>query len=432
MKSSRSSSRNSVFTWKYTMFYGWWLVILALFLNSVTGTPAFGAIGVWIDSLESEFGWSRTQLSWAFSIGQLEGSLIGPIIGVLVDKFGSRKVVLGGVVLCGIGFGLLSLTQSLPMFYISYGILMMGASGGGWLPMMTVINNWFNKRRSMAMGFGSVGFSFGGFLMVPALAWLVMPENAGWRMASLGIAIFYLMIAVPVSKLIRNTPEESGEIPDGREYIQKKIDSENSEIDQSNELDQIDLGIGQILKTSSFWVISISHACSTMLIGTMTVHFILALRDQGIPVNIGAWVWGFTLLFSGVAQIFGGIIGDKVPKNIALCIFGCIQASGVVFSTFITSIFWTPIFVLVYGLGFGARIPMGTAIRGEYFGRKSFGKVLGLSMAPMSIMMMIGPLVAGRMYDITGSYDLAFYILSGVAILGSLGFLFAKKPDFKS
>ena len=92
----------------------------------------------------------------------------------------------------------------------------------------------------------------------------------------------------------------------------------------------------------------------------------------------------------------------------------------------------SPIFVVVYGLGVGARIPMGTAIRGQYFGRKSFGKVLGLSMAPMSIMMMIGPLVAGRMYDITGSYDLAFYILSGVAILGSLGFLFAKKPDFKS
>ena len=86
---------------------------------------------------------------------------------------------------------------------------------------------------------------------------------------------------------------------------------------------------------------------------------------------------------------------------------------------------------MVYGLGFGARIPMGTAIRGEYFGRKSFGKVLGLSMAPMSIMMMIGPLVAGRMYDITGSYDLAFYILSEGNI-GKFRVLVCKKPDFKS
>ena len=431
MKPILSSSKNPVFTWKYTMFYGWWLVILALFLNSVTGTPAFGAIGVWIDSLESEFGWSRTQLSWAFSLGQLEGSLIGPIIGVLVDKFGSKKVVLGGVMLCGIGFALLSFTQSLPMFYVSYGILMMGASGGGWLPMMTVINNWFNKRRSMAMGFGSVGFSFGGFLMVPALAWLVMPENAGWRMTSLGIAIFYFLIAIPVSKLIRNIPEEYGEIPDGKKYMQKKADSKSFLETNINDLDQVDLGIVRILKTPAFWIVSISHACSTMLIGTMTVHFILSLRDQGIPVNIGAWVWGFTLLFSGGAQIFGGIIGDRFPKNIALCIFGCIQSCGVIFSTFITSIYWTPIFVIVYGLGFGARIPLGTAIRGEYFGRKSFGKVLGLSMAPMSIMMMIGPLFAGRMYDITGNYNLAFYVLAGVAIAGSLGFLFAKKPEFK-
>ena len=187
--------------------------------------------------------------------------------------------------------------------------------------------------------------------------------------------------------------------------------------------------IVEVLKIPAFWIISICHACSTMLIGTMTVHLILALKDQGISVQVGALIWGSTMGFSGIAQVVGGWMGDKVPKNVALGLLGCLQSVGVIFSTFLTSVYLAPIFIVVYGIGFGARIPLGTAIRGEYFGRKAFGKVLGLSMMPMSLMMMLGPLIAGKMYDIQGTYDYAFYILSGVAITGSLGFFFAKKPN---
>ena len=109
--------------------------------------------------------------------------------------------------------------------------------------------------------------------------------------------------------------------------------------------------------------------------------------------------------------------------------FGCLQSVGVGLATFIDSLYLAPFFILVYGLGFGARIPLGTAIRGEYFGRKSFGKVLGLSMTPMMLLMMAGPLFAGWMHDRIGDYDLAFYILAVISLVGSLGFLFAKKPE---
>ena len=131
------------------------------------GTPLSG--GVWVDSLEVHFGWTRTQLSWAFSLGQLEGSIIGPVVGILVDRIGPRNVVMVGVAIIGVGVVLFSQTQSLPMFYLSYVVIMLGASGGGWLPMMTVINNWFDKKRTMAMGLGGLGFSMGRFLLVPLL-----------------------------------------------------------------------------------------------------------------------------------------------------------------------------------------------------------------------------------------------------------------------
>ena len=150
---------------KRKIFYGWWLVGIALLINAFTSSPVFGGVGVWVDSLEQEFGWSRTQLSIAFSVGQLEASVMGPIIGMLVDRIGSRKVVFIGISIIGVGFVLLSLVSTIWMFYLAFAVLMIGASAGGWLPMMTVINNWFDKRRSIAMGFGGLGFSVGSFSM---------------------------------------------------------------------------------------------------------------------------------------------------------------------------------------------------------------------------------------------------------------------------
>jgi len=141
MKIRRTTNKLSIFAWKDSIFYGWWLVVLTLLINAASASPVWGGVGVWIDSLEQHFGWSRTQLSFAFSLGQLEGSIVGPLVGILVDRIGPKNVVFLGISIIGVGFILLSQTQSLGMFYLSYAIIMMGASGGGWLPMMTVINN---------------------------------------------------------------------------------------------------------------------------------------------------------------------------------------------------------------------------------------------------------------------------------------------------
>ena len=108
---------------------------------------------------------------------------------------------------------------------------MLGASAGGWLPMMTVINNWFDKKRTLAMGIGGLGFSMGSFVLVPILAWFVNPSNFGWQVTSFGLGIFFLIIAFPIAKLIKNSPEEHGEIPDG--YKSHKSDIPNSALNET-------------------------------------------------------------------------------------------------------------------------------------------------------------------------------------------------------
>ena len=143
------------------MFYGWIMVSAALFVNCLSSGPVWSGVGVWIKALELQFGWSRAQLTGAFSMAQLEGSIIGPLMGYLIDRLGSRRMVLIGMVITGLGFLLFSRTGNIFTFYLSYGLIMLGTAAGTWLPYMTVVNRWFVRRRVHGNGGRGRGFAIG-------------------------------------------------------------------------------------------------------------------------------------------------------------------------------------------------------------------------------------------------------------------------------
>lgn len=407
-------------------------------MNAVISAPAFGATGLWIDSLETEFGWSRTQLSIAFSLGQLEGSLASPFVGYLIDKIGGKKVACIGAAISSLGF--LCLSQTVPVtesrgnwldpaiFYVSYVTIMFGVTLGGWIPMTVIINNWFSKHRSLAMSIGSVGFSVGTFTLVPFLAILISSEDIGWKTTALGLAIFFPFLIIPITKVIKNTPEEIGEIPDGV----KRLSSSTKSNEKSAHTELNEFSLIQALREKVFWYIAIGHGASAMLTSTMMVHLILAFKHQGISLQTAALIWGIAMGIGGISQILGGILGDRTPKHIAVCLFGCIQAVGVALAVLVTNVWIAMLFAIVYGVGFGARAPITTSMRGDYFGRKSFGKIMGVSAMAMMLMTMFGPIFAGRLFDLQGDYQSGFLILALVGFLGSLIFLLAKKPTLQT
>ena len=189
-----------------------WLVGLALILNAVVTSPVWGGVGIWVKALEQHFGWSRTQLTFAFSLGQFEGSVTGPFVGYLIDRLGTRWMVFIGILMTGTGFVLFSMTRNLGLFYVSFAIIMLGTSTGAWLPMMTAINHWFRRRRSTAMGIASGGFSLGGVALAPVLAWSVTPEHFGWQTTARWIGILFVVAAWPVTRLIRQSGMTSAPI----------------------------------------------------------------------------------------------------------------------------------------------------------------------------------------------------------------------------
>ena len=175
-------------------------------------TTVFQGVGTFFVALERTFGWNRTTLSGAFALSRAEGALLGPLEGFLVDRLGTRRMVIVGYLVMGLGFIFYSQIQTVWHFYVAYIAISLGSGVGGWIAFVTLINNWFSRRRALAMSIAVSGIQLGGFL-VPLMAWGI--ESHGFRMTALGIGIVLIVVAVPASRFVRNLPEDVGSLPDG-------------------------------------------------------------------------------------------------------------------------------------------------------------------------------------------------------------------------
>ncbi len=427
------------------VFYGWWLVGVSGSVMVISTTPMFHAMGLWFVALEHSFGWTRTQLSLAFAFTRIEGGILGPIEGYLVDRFGTRRLVLIGMTIMGVGWILFSQIQNITIFgwvfrdlwvfYLIYMIIALGQGLGSWLPLMTMLNNWFNRHRAKAMGFSNSVSRIGTLALIPAIAWAIDPrfDRLGWERTVIIIGVIVLIVVFPLTRLIRNRPEEYGLLPDGDEpEEQSSHGSESRQRPGARDTEQADFTLKQALLTPAFWFISVGHGFTSMILIAMMAHLAPMMDDRGYSLQTSAFVITAYTAVSMLFQIVGGFVGDRVPKRYALFVFTWIQASGVFLLTFGPATL--PVaygFALLFGIGFGGRNPLTVSIRGEYFGRKSFGKIMGISQVPMNVLLLTAPVFAGIVRDSTGEYTIAFATLAALNMLGGLLFLLARPPKLK-
>ncbi len=413
------------------MFYGWKIAGLALLVIGLASGPVWGGVGLWVKALEMHFGWSRAQLTGAFSLAQLEGSILGPLLGYLIDRLGPRRMVLIGLVVTGLGFVLFSRTNNLLTFYVSYSLIMLGTAAGTWLPLMTVVNRWFIRKRGLAMAVAAEGSPLGGLLLLPVLAWAITPSHFGWSTTALWIGIVFLALAFPITRFIRERPEDYGERADGDpspNASMSQIEVVRTPPRDIGSRDQPDFTASQAIRTSAFWLITFGHAFSSLLFATLTVHLVPMLTDQGMSLQSSAYVFSVMMGVAAVFQLIGGYIGDRMETRVAVAAFGFIQAAGFTVAVFVQSMPMAILFAVLFGAGFGGRNPLTVAIRAEYFGPSAFATITGLSSAPMYLFMLAAPLFAAFIFDTQGSYMIAWLILGGLGSMSGVLFLLAKKP----
>lgn len=419
------------------MFYGWWLAVTGAIIMVIGTVPLFQALSLWLPVLSQNFGWTPLQLSWAFTLTRVEGTVMGPIAGWCVDKLGPRKMVAIGLVIFAIGFLIFSRTNSLWMFYGAFVVVSLGAGLGSWLPANTALNNWFRVRRSTAMSIPMLGFGIGGVFVVPLMAWAMgwdvkagveIPGRLGWQNTALLVGIIGLVASFPLSMLVRNRPEDYGEHPDG---IDPETASQPGARRTANGASTVapDYSWPEAIRTRAFWLITMGHASSSIIIITVMFYLGLVMVERGFALGQIGGVISVQTAVSTAFILVGGLIGDRVPIRLAIFGFSFLQSIAMIVLLVADSLPMFYLFTVLMGIGFGGRTPLTTAIRGVYFGRSSFARITGISMIPMNIMfIVVVPYVAWMQEYITGSYTVPLASIAAVSATGSLMFLFLGNP----
>ena len=405
------------------LFYGWKLVGVATALLTLMALVVFQGMGTLMVGLERQFNWSRFAMSGAFALARAEGAILGPLEGFIIDRFGARRMILVGYVTMGVGYVLMSQIDTLWQFYATFMIITLGSGLGGWLAIISVVNNWFIRKRSLAIATAMSGIQFGAFL-VPVLA--IGIESHGFRVTSLGVGLFLLAIVVPVTRAIRNTPEEYGLRPDGEPPPSEATAPEAGGARPEDE--EQEFTAREALKTPVFWLLSLTQLTSSVSITTLALHLSPRLTDMGMPLTAAGTI---TTLYAAIAlptQFASGYAGTRLPKPQLIAFFYLLQAVAMALIAVATTVPVVILFAVLFGMGFGGRIPLTTAIRGDYFGRKAFATIMGMSQFASNIAMMGAPLFAGYWFDTRGSYFFPFITFAVLSLIGSVLMLFVRKP----
>ncbi len=406
------------------MFYGWWIVAAGFVLQLLNGVLLFNSFGIYFVLLREEFKWSKTVISGAFSMARTESGVLGPLQGWLIDRFGPRLIVTIGLMLFGIGFMLLSQVNSIITFYLVFLLMSIGSSLGGFMAVSTSVANWFARKRATAMGLAMTGMGVGG-LLVPVLAWFL--DAYGWRAVAFYSGVIIIVIGLPVAQLMRRRPEDHGYLPDGAVPIGRP--SGTTSADMSTRSVIPGYSAREAMRTRAFWLLAIGHASALLVVGAVMVHLVPHIHDDvGLSLRTAGMVVAVMTAMDIMGRLVGGVLGDRINKRIGVVVCMAGHSLGLLALAFATNLPMVLLFAVVHGLAWGARGPMLMSIRADYFGRASYGTIMGFSSLIMMMGMTLGPIFAGVMADQFGDYRIGFIVLAGLAALGSITFMFARKP----
>lgn len=396
-----------------TVFYGWWVVLAAgIGLALHAGPLIVPTFGVFLKPLSQEFGWSRTQLSLAFSLFTLGATLTLPLIGRLVDRFGARKVIMSATLLFGLSvFSLSFLSAHLWHFYAVYLFLGVVGSGTTPVPYTKVISRWFDRKRGLALGLAAATFSVSGSLMPPLAQVLI--AAVGWRHTYEILGLMAMGITIPVvGLLLKETPRMMGLAPDGETIGPAEAPEQHSP--------EEGVSFREARHTGTFWLMGGAFFLISVGFHGSIVHLVPLLTDRGFSAQSAALVASLAGVASLIGKVGIGYLLDRCfAPYVAVCFF-CGFALGLF-------LLWSGMAggvvlmaVALVGLGLGAELDVMPYVVSRYFGLRAFGEIYSYTFALFTLGGVVGPPLMGAGFDATGSYSLVLgtFVMAALTAAG--------------
>lgn len=416
------------------IFYGWWIVAVSLMVMIVHAGAGFYSFArlntVLADALNTGLG----VVTGAVSVYLLVLGVTAPLVGKLTDKYGPRRVILAGGLITGVGLMLLGLTSSVWQLYLLYAVVGIGLSGAGVVPVSAAVSRWFTRRRGLAMGIAIAGIALGAFLLVNFTHRITV--NFGWQWAFFGLGLLSFILIIPGTWLVMKTrPQDMGLLPDGAKPVAEVLPNPAAAppqpVESAAAAAEKSWTVATALKSLRYWLVLVAFFLVGIPIAGVLQNQFNIFTDMGMAPAVAAVALSLTGGIGGIGKVGFGFLADKItPKSAAILCFA-LQAVGlavlvamglsILTQTQTVAMVW--LFVIVFGFAMGGQIALQPLVTGQFFGLASFGAIFGGVALAGALGAALGPVLAGRIFDVTGSYQwpfaifLAAYILSVVALL---------------
>ena len=412
------------------IFYGWWIVAAGTVLNTLSGGTYQSGFSVYFLPVTRDFGLSRAATSLAYGLARMEGGFEGPLAGYLVDRLGPRTMIAIGGLLAGLGFILLSLTDSFATFLLVYvGVLAVGMNAGFNHGIMASVNQWFVRRKGLAMSITTTGMSLDGAVITPLVAVIVL--NLGWRTGAVLSGVVLIAVVVPMSVVIRRSPESMGLLPDGDRVPPNTggLLPGSGSLRFSRHITNVDFTAKEAIKTRAYWFLAMAMGTRIAAHAGVFVHLVPLMVWKGHSEAIGAFVVSFVALVSIVLRVLLGWLGDKWAKQKMVGITMVVGAASLMILLLSGGAMWQLlIFAVLFAFAEGVN-GLSWSLLGDFFGRRSFATLRGGITMVHSFMSMGVPVFAGWVYDTSGSYHWALIPILILYLVAALAFWYLPHPN---
>ena len=353
------------------MFWGWYIVAASVSLTAYNSGMFVYGFTAFIDPIAATFGWSYAQISLATSLRGLETGALNPFLGMIVDRWTSRRLIIIGIISLGLGVLWLSQAKSLITFYLGFLIVGLGGSLGIHMVSQTTVARWFKKDIGKASGVLAMGMGISG-AFIPFTVRMI--DAFGWQKTLIILAFGLWIIGIPLSLIFRHRPEDHGLFPDG------KPPTDSKDVNPKDSYN-LDLGVRDALRMRAFWQIGIASTIQTGALMAVVTHIMPYFVSIGVERKTAGTVAMLIPLISLGARIPFGILSDIFKKKHVMAFSIGLKSIGLLFFWLTgQGIVWAMVFFLIiFGIGSGGMTPIRTPIIREYFGTKRFGTIFGIS-----------------------------------------------------
>lgn len=402
------------------IYYGWWVVAAASSISFANAATAISILTVFVVPMSQEFGWNRTEVAGATSLGAVLGAGLAPFTGRAVDRFGARVTLVAGGLIVVAGCFYLATAQALVGFYVAFTTIRIADQGLIQVSASVTAGKWFARYRGRATGVVMLGNAGGVIVMAPLVQVVISAWD--WRAAWIMLAGVMLVVGtLPALLLVRRQPEDLGLQVDG---------ASGGAVAEGPDTYGVESGatLSVIFRTPSFWLILVSLFLVATATSGIGLHLVPHLTQQGLSAGAAVAAISVMSISGALAALGCGLLAERASPKLLLVMGYLLAAASMWVLMGADDLPETYLFAVMQGIVGAGINTLAPILWAHYYGRGSLGGIFGVSRAAQVVGFAAGPLAAAVVYDRTGSYQGAFLALAAVALLATVLLAVARRP----